>query len=136
MIRRPPRSTRTYTLFPYTTLFRSFISFTRNHGAPSSGPSLSLAATHCVPVQTPISTVVSAHANRTTRAIPSSKASGPRAIVPATIPAIANDEQGEPLPAPRSPCQVTPRPPAHRPPAPQHTLHTSAEQPERGEGAR
>src|SRR3546814_1979826 len=23
-IRRPPRSTRTYTLFPYTTLFRSF----------------------------------------------------------------------------------------------------------------
>src|SRR3546814_2080830 len=27
MIRRPPRSTRTYTLFPYTTLFRSW----RNH---------------------------------------------------------------------------------------------------------
>src|SRR3546814_5947376 len=26
MIRRPPRSTRTYTLFPYTTLFRSIIS--------------------------------------------------------------------------------------------------------------
>src|SRR3546814_18232592 len=25
MIRRPPRSTRTYTLFPYTTLFRSFV---------------------------------------------------------------------------------------------------------------
>src|SRR3546814_20654932 len=25
MIRRPPRSTRTYTLFPYTTLFRSWI---------------------------------------------------------------------------------------------------------------
>src|SRR3546814_17380664 len=25
MIRRPPRSTRTYTLFPYTTLFRSFL---------------------------------------------------------------------------------------------------------------
>src|SRR3546814_14339124 len=24
MIRQPPRSTRTYTLFPYTTLFRSF----------------------------------------------------------------------------------------------------------------
>src|SRR3546814_20580892 len=28
MIRRPPRSTRTYTLFPYTTLFRS-----QAHGA-------------------------------------------------------------------------------------------------------
>src|SRR3546814_21131105 len=27
MIRRPPRSTRTDTLFPYTTLFRSFIIF-------------------------------------------------------------------------------------------------------------
>src|SRR3546814_8473238 len=27
MIRRPPRSTRTDTLFPYTTLFRSFITF-------------------------------------------------------------------------------------------------------------
>src|SRR3546814_17732753 len=26
MIRRPPRSTCTYTLFPYTTLFRSFCS--------------------------------------------------------------------------------------------------------------
>src|SRR3546814_12561402 len=25
MIRRPPRSTRTYTLFPYTTLFRSHL---------------------------------------------------------------------------------------------------------------
>src|SRR3546814_1787982 len=25
MIRRPPRSTRTYTLFPYTTLFRSVV---------------------------------------------------------------------------------------------------------------
>src|SRR3546814_1599994 len=25
MIRRPPRSTRTYTLFPYTTLFRSVL---------------------------------------------------------------------------------------------------------------
>src|SRR3546814_10397276 len=28
MIRRPPRSTRTYTLFPYTTLFRSRASTT------------------------------------------------------------------------------------------------------------
>src|SRR3546814_16387108 len=31
MIRRPPRSTRTYTLFPYTTLFRS-----RDKCAPSA----------------------------------------------------------------------------------------------------
>src|SRR3546814_1384460 len=30
MIRRPPRSTRTHTLFPYTTLFRSLISSYRD----------------------------------------------------------------------------------------------------------
>src|SRR3546814_17747188 len=29
MIRRPPRSTRTYTLFPYTTLFRSYSPWAR-----------------------------------------------------------------------------------------------------------
>src|SRR3546814_12766188 len=33
MIRRPPRSTRTYTLFPYTTLFRSV----RAGGLPAAG---------------------------------------------------------------------------------------------------
>src|SRR3546814_18929065 len=32
MIRRPPRSTRTYTLFPYTTLFRSIHVTTRDFG--------------------------------------------------------------------------------------------------------
>src|SRR3546814_15565664 len=33
MIRRPPRSTRTDTLFPYTTLFRSFVEYGGNrHG--------------------------------------------------------------------------------------------------------
>src|SRR3546814_864433 len=30
MIRRPPRSTRTDTLFPYTTLFRSTVDLVRN----------------------------------------------------------------------------------------------------------
>src|SRR3546814_9701688 len=38
MIRRPPRSTRTDTLFPYTTLFRSFCQIQGNppaHGAPA-----------------------------------------------------------------------------------------------------
>src|SRR3546814_10250902 len=38
MIRRPPRSTRTDTLFPYTTLFRSLGS------GPSFGPSATAAA--------------------------------------------------------------------------------------------
>src|SRR3546814_7874222 len=32
MIRRPPRSTRTDTLFPYTTLFRSSCDYYRRHG--------------------------------------------------------------------------------------------------------
>src|SRR3546814_10487348 len=41
MIRRPPRSTRTDTLFPYTTLFRSYIQpensvFKRNQGTRSA----------------------------------------------------------------------------------------------------
>src|SRR3546814_12860584 len=31
MIRRPPRSTRTYTLFPYTTLFRSAVLHLQRH---------------------------------------------------------------------------------------------------------
>src|SRR3546814_9912297 len=31
MIRRPPRSTRTYTLFPYTTLFRSARSYSGSY---------------------------------------------------------------------------------------------------------
>src|SRR3546814_2069899 len=36
MIRRPPRSTRTYTLFPYTTLFRSDVD---DAAAPREGSS-------------------------------------------------------------------------------------------------
>src|SRR3546814_20183320 len=39
MIRRPPRSTRTYTLFPYTTLFRSIqIGRWRRRRAPPLDP--------------------------------------------------------------------------------------------------
>src|SRR3546814_7302383 len=50
MIRRPPRSTRTDTLFPFTSLFRSFIPYQavmiplvqlmQNLGVPSGIPSL------------------------------------------------------------------------------------------------
>src|SRR3546814_3409600 len=37
MIRRPPRSTRTYTLFPYTTLFRSPLRTShRRRGTPAT----------------------------------------------------------------------------------------------------
>src|SRR3546814_21135069 len=38
MIRRPPRSTRTDTLFPYTTLFRSRRNAARTAGRPCAGP--------------------------------------------------------------------------------------------------
>src|SRR3546814_4077364 len=39
MIRRPPRSTRTDTLFPYTTLFRSLVEVAGNlEGEPLPGP--------------------------------------------------------------------------------------------------
>src|SRR3546814_3126958 len=37
MIRRPPRSTRTDTLFPYTTLFRSRVTGRAGHGAYRGG---------------------------------------------------------------------------------------------------
>src|SRR3546814_8213171 len=37
MIRRPPRSTRTDTLFPYTTLFRSIQFVTKTDAAASAG---------------------------------------------------------------------------------------------------
>src|SRR3546814_19251390 len=38
MIRRPPRSTRTDTLFPYTTLFRSRAVLRRREGREITGP--------------------------------------------------------------------------------------------------
>src|SRR3546814_15906627 len=37
MIRRPPRSTRTDTLFPYTTLFRSIADTSREYHWPTAG---------------------------------------------------------------------------------------------------
>src|SRR3546814_1569713 len=44
MIRRPPRSTRTDTLFPYTTLFRSDPSDCRSHRIVGSGGSARVSA--------------------------------------------------------------------------------------------
>src|SRR3546814_19701518 len=38
MIRRPPRSTRTYTLFPYPTLFRSKVSIYDRNDKPVDRP--------------------------------------------------------------------------------------------------
>src|SRR3546814_6459760 len=42
MIRRPPRSTRTDTLFPYTTLFRSQVKETVRHHKFSELPGLAI----------------------------------------------------------------------------------------------
>src|SRR3546814_19225522 len=55
MIRRPPRSTRTDTLFPYTTLFRS--SGPRSRPREGSGTALSIAAKalqHALPYLLPL----------------------------------------------------------------------------------
>src|SRR3546814_5215739 len=48
MIRRPPRSTRTDTLFPYTTLFRSYIlePFGRNTAAAVASAALRASRKH------------------------------------------------------------------------------------------
>src|SRR3546814_11917554 len=52
MIRRPPRSTRTDTLFPYTTLFRSDLGADgANHLGPELGASADIAA---IAVDTPV----------------------------------------------------------------------------------
>src|SRR3546814_10523895 len=63
MIRRPPRSTRTDTLFPYTTLFRSFIKDLKNrrnrsdallpkrHGRPQSDDRRVLSGIICLQSQ-------------------------------------------------------------------------------------
>src|SRR3546814_8140370 len=42
MIRRPPRSTRTDTLFPYTTLFRSAVAVAGEQPAGATHPALDL----------------------------------------------------------------------------------------------
>src|SRR3546814_17962065 len=56
MIRRPPRSTRTDTLFPYTTLFRSAIGVADEDAVAAPGPRCRLA--HAVAV------MVEGHARR------------------------------------------------------------------------
>src|SRR3546814_13304517 len=50
MIRRPPRSTRTDTLFPYTTLFRSHVRADR-HVVPAVEPQRGHAPAHRIVVQ-------------------------------------------------------------------------------------
>src|SRR3546814_11053043 len=51
MIRRPPRSTRTDTLFPYTTLFRSLDLFAVGYGNKIGVVALSLAAVNSQPAR-------------------------------------------------------------------------------------
>src|SRR3546814_16663125 len=46
MIRRPPRSTRTDTLFPYTTLFRSVLASQQGSGRARGGGHISYRAWH------------------------------------------------------------------------------------------
>src|SRR3546814_8338300 len=53
MIRRPPRSTRTDTLFPYTTLFRSIHSPTNSSQTTSPGSSMPILAMTRLAAHTP-----------------------------------------------------------------------------------
>src|SRR3546814_11371491 len=50
MIRRPPRSTRTDTLFPYTTLFRSRCPWEMLRFVPQREPLVHTAPIACVPL--------------------------------------------------------------------------------------
>src|SRR3546814_8669995 len=52
MLRRPPRSTRTDTLFPYTTLFRSLKSVYARIADPLARAGLPLYAQHVDPIDT------------------------------------------------------------------------------------
>src|SRR3546814_13665635 len=47
MIRRPPRSTRTDTLFPYTTLFRSIMKITSSTSSTSTSGVMLICACSC-----------------------------------------------------------------------------------------
>src|SRR3546814_5641984 len=58
MRRRPPRSTRTDTLFPYTTLFRSKASQAAKDGAEGTGPSTFSVVLGCGRTPTDLSAAV------------------------------------------------------------------------------
>src|SRR3546814_7044109 len=68
MIRRPPRSTRTDTLFPYTTLFRSFrtraLSFRKVAKFSASGAAIALVAAFVVLITNGLPSRLSAEAAR------------------------------------------------------------------------
>src|SRR3546814_7288328 len=66
MIRRPPRSTRTDTLFPYTTLFRSIWLFANHPPAPIARRRLAAMATHFQPCPTGSLSLVSARSEEHT----------------------------------------------------------------------
>src|SRR3546814_11197949 len=97
MIRRPPRSTRTDTLFPYTTLFRSLSPpglcwpHPRPHAGPAPGGRLALAAAPApAPLVSPADLPAARHPGRAPR----------RAVAP---PPEALRRQPRFLPGPRGP---------------------------------
>src|SRR3546814_21045906 len=73
MIRRPPRSTRTDTLFPYTTLFRS-PQYGELHMVSSSVTTLSNKFRKLRPVYDPNSSIVSPRNSARKRAVSATKA--------------------------------------------------------------
>src|SRR3546814_17781265 len=73
MIRRPPRSTRTDTLFPYTTLFRSFrtraLSFRKVAKFSASGAAIALVAAFVVLITNGLPSRLSAEAASINRSV-------------------------------------------------------------------
>src|SRR3546814_6501634 len=71
MLRRPPRSTRTDTLFPYTTLFRSeLLSFTTNSKRYSPGPWICVTVSARVPFSATVHTPSTSFSKRHSKVSP------------------------------------------------------------------
>src|SRR3546814_16027795 len=81
MIRRPPRSTRTDTLFPYTTLFRSVCRACRPSQRPDGQGLLNLSFHAAIPVRTHCNGFEKGGADRTQQPNRNGKTHWPRSPV-------------------------------------------------------
>src|SRR3546814_17366967 len=137
MIRRPPRSTRTDTLFPYTTLFRSRGTGELNHSPQRGGrfllrPTRQMARCAFKEITMPATNVNTASAAEID-AVPGLNGHGPEIVryreerrglsafppLAAVPPLPPTPTRSTPAPPPPHPPSPPPHPPTHNPPPPQ-----------------